>query len=261
MNKSVLIINFFLGDRRKVPAIYNSNRFIFLEKQIEFLEKIRHNLDTIVFSFNLNCEDIDIIGKKINQIPKKIQNSKVEIILRNNNGMSYGAWAEYTLNNLEQYDYFFYNEDDYFFIEDDFDEYLINTFKKFDNCGYLCAISRVESGWNGFRKHAGYAAGVTSKDNIKKVYTDFKRISEFKGNDYKTGESLQIDFTHCFVENGMDIFDVRNEYRIPFATTVENETDIIYFFEYNNKDLLMPFVVENGNFTYSIADLPEFKKY
>jgi hypothetical protein len=259
--KKCLVISFYLGERRKTPKIYDEDRLVLIKKQIHFLEKIKHDLTTIVFSFNLRYEDIDTFNQHINLIPKKIQNSDVEIVLRKNNGMSYGAWSEYTVKNIEKYDYFIYNEDDYFFIQDNFDEYLTNTFDSYENCGYLCSISRIPAGWNGFRKHAGYAGGITSSDSIKKVINYFNEFSKIEGNDYKTGESLQIDFTHCFIKEGMEIYDVREKYRIPFSTTLENEPDVTYFFNYNQKDLLIPLVIEQGNFTWDVADLKEFEKY
>lgn len=259
--KSALIISFYLGQRRKVAKIYDNDRLICLKKQIEYLEKIDHNLTTVVFSFNLDYNDIDIINEYINKIPKKINNSDVEIVLRKNNGFSYGAWSEFTLKNLEKYDYFIYNEDDYFFIQDNFDDYLINTFNNYENCGYLCSVSREPMGWNNFNKHAGFAPGITSKEKIKIVIDEFEKISKIQGNSYNLGESIQIDFTNCFVKKGLDIYDVRENYRIPFSTTLESEPDIIYFFDYNHKDLLIPLVIEQNNFTYTFADLPEFKKY
>lgn len=249
-----------MGERRKTPKIYNEDRLICLKKQIEYLDKFEHNITTIVFSFNLNYDDIDIIGNYLNEIPKKIRNSNVEIILRKNNGLSYGAWAEYTIRNIDNYDYFIYNEDDYFFVQNNFDTYLIQTFNEYENCGYLCSISREPMEWNGFKKHAGYAAGVTSKESVRRVIKEFKNISECQGSDYKTGESIQIDFTHCFVKNGMNIFDVREKYRIPFSTTIENEPDVIYFFNYNEEDLLIPLVIEQGFYTWTVADLKEFEK-
>lgn len=259
--KTCYIISFYFGERRKTPQIYNDDRLILLKKQIEYLEKVKHDISTIVFSFNLNYEDIEILNRYINHIPKKIQNSDVEIVLRKNNGMSYGAWSEYTLKNVEEYDYFIYNEDDYFFIQDNFDSYLIDTFNSYENCGYLCSISREPMEWNKFKKHAGYAAGITSKESVKKVLNYFKNFSEIQGNDYKMGESLQIDFTHCFISENMQIYDVREKYRIPFSSTIDTEPDVIYFFNYNNEDLLIPLVIDQGNYTWTMADLKEFEKY
>lgn len=259
--KTCYIINFYFGERRKIPQIYNYDRLILLKKQIKYLEKVKHNIDTIVFSFNLDHDHIEILNRYVNHIPKKIQNSNVEIILRKNNGMSYAAWSEYTLKNLEEYDYFIYNEDDYFFIQDNFDSYLVDAFNSYDNCGYLCPISREPMEWNKFKKHAGFASGITSKKSAKKVLSYLKNFSEIQGNDYKMGESLQIDFTHCFIVENMEIYDVRKKYRVPFATTVDTESDVIYFFNYNDKDLLIPLVIDQGNFTWTMADLKEFEKY
>ena len=252
---------FYFGDRRKINQIYNIDRLILLKKQINYLNRVKHNIDNIVFSFNLNYDDINILNEFINLIPKKIHNSNVEIVIRQNNGISYAAWSEYAIKNIEKYDYFIFNEDDYFFIEDNFDDYLISTFKNYERCGYLCLVAREPMGWNGFRKHAGASSGITDKKSLGKVFNYFETFSKIKGYDYKIAESLQIDFTNCFMKEGLEIYDVRENYRIPFSTTVENEPDVMYYFNYNEKDLIIPLIVDMNNFTWSTADLDEFKKY
>jgi len=259
--KTCLIVNFYLGERRKIPEIYNQNRVILLEKQIEYLQKVQHNLSKIVFSFNIRKEDYEILNKCINVIPKKIQNSKTEIVIRENFGMSYSAWATYTVDNIDDYDYFIYNEDDYFFIQDNFDDYLVTKFESYGNCGFLSMISREPADWNKFKKHAGCSIGITSNHRVREVKETFKKIKENTQHDYETAQALQIEFSNCFFRDGYDIRDVRDDYRIPFATTLENERDVIYFFNYNQKDFIIPIVVEQGNYTWVIADLKEFEKY
>jgi len=260
-NKTCMIINFFFGERRKIGNIYNSDKLSLLKKQIHYLSTVKHSLDTIVLSFNLDKETIGILSSFINEIPKTIQNSKVEIVLRNNVGMSYGAWAEYSINNIDKYDYFIFNEDDYFFVEDDFDYHMIDIFNSKINCGYLATISREPSGWNQNRKHAGCSIGMVSKKSLEEVKDNFKEISNNDGNTYKDAESLQINFTHCFIEKGFEIYDVRDKFRIPFSTTLESEPDIILFFNYNKKDLINPFVMVSEQYTFTVADLEEFKPY
>ena len=63
--KSVLITSFYLGQRRKVPKIYDNDRLICLKKQIEYLEKIDHNSKYVAF---LEWDDMytsDNLQKKI----------------------------------------------------------------------------------------------------------------------------------------------------------------------------------------------------
>lgn len=72
---------------------------------------------------------------------------------------------------------------------------------------------------------------------------------------------MQITFSHCFIEEGMEIYDVRSKYRVPFST-VEPNLDIIYFFSYNNEDLVIPSEIHNnGWFVWNNADSTEFNNY
>lgn len=260
-DKVCLIVNFYFGDRRKISDTYKSDKLILLKKQIEYLNTVKHNLDTIVFSFNLDDDTIGVLSSYINHIPKKIQNSKVEIVLRKNVGMSYGAWAEYTLKNIDKYDYFIFNEDDYFFVENNFDLHMVDIFKSKENCGYLATISREPSGWNQNRKHAGCSIGMASKETLKIVKEEFEEITNNDSDTYKNAESLQVNFTYCFVKKGLEIYDVRDKFRIPFSTTLENEPDIILFFNYNKIDLINPFVMVDGQYSFTVADLEEFRPY
>ncbi len=68
--------------------------------------------------------------------------------------MSYGAWSELFGKNKDKFDYFIFNEDDYFFIEDDFDSTLVRKFNSYPNCGYLCAVVI-----NHPKPHAGHSTG------------------------------------------------------------------------------------------------------
>jgi hypothetical protein len=250
-----------LGNRRKIHNSYNIDRLILIKKQIEFLRQVKHELSNIVFSFNIEEEHLEILSKYINKIPKRIQNANVEIVLRKNVGMSYAAWVEYVYNKTKKYDYYIFNEDDYFFTEDYFDKQLLDIFENKNNCGFLAAISREASGWNQNRKHAGCSIGMASKESLEIVKDDLIKILDNNGKTYTEAESIQIDFTHCYIKKGLDIYDVRDKFRIPFSTTMENEKDVIVFFHYNQTDLVKPFIMLSDVYTFSVADLEEFKRY
>ena len=54
--RSCLITTFYFGDRRRTVSEFYDDRLLFVKKQIETLEKYHHNLDKIVFSFNVEVE-------------------------------------------------------------------------------------------------------------------------------------------------------------------------------------------------------------
>lgn len=261
MNRTCLVIPFYLGERRNVPDKYNEDKLIYLKEQIESLEEVNHHLSKVVFIFNLEPGHEDILEGYKDKIPKKIQSADVEIVLRENKGFSYAACTEYITQNIDEYDYFLFTEDDCLFVAEEFDKNLIELFNKYDNCGFLGAIVRDPAPWNNFKKHAGHGTGMMSRDSIKRVWDKFIKLSKSNITDYKTGEAMQITFSHCFVEEGMEIYDVRSKYRVPFSTVGPN-LDIIYFFSYNNEDLVIPSEIHNnGWFVWNNADATEFNNY
>lgn len=257
---SCLIVHYYLGERRNVPDKYNRDRLVFLKEQIEFLKKVKHNLNKIVFTFNLEPEHESILEEYKDKIPKKIQGAEVELVFRENKGISYMAWAEYITQNIDKYDYFLVTEDDVLFTAEEFDTNLIKLFNKYDNCGFLGAVVREPAPWNNFKKHSGTSTGIMSKESAKKVYDDFVEISQKQNNSYKEGEAAQIEFSHSFIKRGMELYDVRSKYRVPFST-MEPNLDIIYFFPYNTEDLVIPSPIHNESFVWTYADLKEFEKY
>jgi hypothetical protein len=180
INKTCLIINFWLGDRRKFPTQYDTDKLIFLKKQIEFLTNVENSLDTVYFSFNVEKEQYILLSEAINLIPKKINDSKTKINIRNNFDFSYGAWNEITKKEKDNFDYFIFLEDDYVFSEPKWDSYLLNKFKSKSNMGYLGMAVRelhvypeikTEMGYDKYEsiRESFHSVGMTSSENIKKI--------------------------------------------------------------------------------------------
>jgi hypothetical protein len=151
-NKTCYVINFYLGERRKTIQKVHDDRLFLLKKQIEHLYKIKSSIDTIVFNFNIRPEDYHYVSEIVRITPKFIQGSEVVINLRENYGMSYGAWSDVYTKYQDSFDYYIFNEDDYFFIEDNWDDYLIKKFNSLDNCGYLCMVVREGQDWCDYKK-------------------------------------------------------------------------------------------------------------
>jgi len=254
MNKTCLIINFWLGNRRRFPLIYDKDKLIFLKQQIIFLEKYKNNVDTIFFNFNVDKEHYELLSKAINITPKKIGNSEIKINIRENYDFSYGAWNEITKKEIENYDYFIFNEDDYVFTQNNWDDYLVKKFNSKDNMGYLGMAVRELHIYPEVKKILGYenyetvresfhSVGITSSDNLKLLFNKKGNlIEENKSNSYNT-EKGRIELTQTrwsaqYYEIGKENFDVRNEYQVDFQLTDRKE-DIWRLFHWNEEKIMM----------------------
>jgi len=239
--RSCYVINFYFGPRRRTIEEYKKDHLCFLKKHIEILSSVPHNLDKIIFNFNVDPCHYEYLNLALSLIPKKINNSEIEIYIRENAGISYGAFSDNFGRNKENFDYFIFNEDDYFPVENNWDEYLIRKFNSLPSAGYLCVMQRDEDEWNNYKIHAGYCFGVFSSVALNEVWKKYGCIPHSRENNlYETQESAQIDFTHSVCEVGFRIYDVREEYRFSFGRTEKNSEDIWRWFWWNEKDLILP---------------------
>jgi len=243
MDRVCYVINFYFGKRRKSIDRYNHvDRLCFVRKQIETLTEFKHNLSKIIFNFNLDLEHYSYFNEALEIIPQQIQNSKVEINIRENKGMSYGAWSDLFGKNRDKFDYFIFNEDDYFFIEDNFDSTLIRKFNSHPDCGYLCMIVRASKNWNNNLTHAGHSTGISSNEILKKIYLKYGELPHGNTSDYSENEKNgQIAQSNIFVKEGYKLYDIRDEYKVLFTPGgIDNENDIHRYFDYNEKELIKP---------------------
>ena len=252
-DKICYVINFYLGDRRKTVSNFHTDRLFFLRKQIALLNLYEHKLSKIIFNFNMREQDYSYVSQIFKITPKTIQNAEVEISFRKNYGMSYGAWSDAFDRNEDKYDYFIFNEDDYAFVENDWDSYLVNKFNSYEDCGYLCMVIREPHHWNDYKKHAGHSTGISSNKVLKDVKNKHGYLPHSKEGDYSSNEQFgQVMQTFVMLELGYNIYDVRDDYRVSFAwTEPDSECDIYRFHWWNEKDLLNPMLlVENYNYSW-----------
>ena len=262
--KTCYVINFYFGDRRKTIDSYNQDRLIFYKKQIEVLEKYSHTLDKIIFNCNLEKEDYHYVSKLFKITPKYIQGAEVEIHFRENYGLSYGAWSDAFDRNEDKYDYFIFNEDDYFFVQNKWDSYLINKYNQYDDCGFVCPVVREPHHWNDYKKHAGHSTNISSNKVLKEIKQKFGFLPHSDKKDYHSNERLgQINQTFSCIELGYNIYDIRDDYRVSFAWTEKDDRDIWRHFWWNDKDLIVPaLLTENVTYSWYESYDDEFlKKY
>ncbi len=237
------IINFYLGDRRRCINEFYGKKSIFLEKHIELLETIPHNLSKIVLNFNLDVTHYEEFNNCLKLIPKRIKQSDVEIFVRENKGFSYGAFSDNFLRLRNNYDYFIFNEDDYFPIEDNWDAYLVNKYNSLPNSGYLCNIIREPAEWNNFRRFAGNCFGIASTKNLDKIVEKYGNLPNSISNDYYNQEEIQIIFGNSFEEVGLKLYDIREEFKSAHAMTEQNDPDVHLQFTWNKNFLILPAVM------------------
>ena len=221
-NNSCLIINFWFGDRRRNPEVYSFDKLIYVKTQIEYLRLYQNNLNTIYFNFNLEEDHYNILNKALKLIPKHINGSKTEVNIRKNNGFSYGAWNEIVIKEIENYDYFIFNEDDYFFTQDNWDSYLVDKYKSKEDIGYLAMGVRPHNNF----KFPFHSVGMSSKENIKKVIGKFGNLIGEEYLDsllYVEGEQLQQTWGELYSKVGLVNYDVRDNYQVEFGLTDRKE--------------------------------------
>jgi virginiamycin A acetyltransferase len=242
--KKCLIINFYLGDRRKCIPEYNEDKLCLLKKQVEYLERYKNSLDLIVFSFNKTDNHYDYVNEIERIIPDKIGEARTEIVTRENYGMSYGAWSDSFSRHRDKFDYFIFNEDDYFFVQNNWDTYLVDKFNYYGDCGYLCGIVRKPDGSNYYKEHAGHSVGISSNNVLSNVYEKFGCLPHSKSNDYLSNENEgQIMQSNSIIELGYKLYDIRDDYRVQFAVSHSPGVDIDRFFWWNERDLIVPAII------------------
>jgi autotransporter strand-loop-strand O-heptosyltransferase len=238
--KSCLLAHSYFGDRRLYFKEYDEDRLFFIKKQVEYLTRFKHNLDHIVFTINTNStlDEINYIIKAKDVIPSKIQGATVEIIVRENIGLSYGAFSDVYEKYRTEFDYYFFMEDDHVYVKENFDEIMIDILNETENPGYLCGIVRDEQ--TGWQKHAGNATGVITSKALETLFLKNNCLPSNKNkfDGYKNEENLgQISQSHEIYKLGFDLIDIREHYRI---SHLHPDGEYELRFENNEDEIIVP---------------------
>ena len=214
-NKVCYIMSFYLGNRRRPCSNYKKDNLYLVKKQVEILSETKHNLNKIIFNFNVEPEHYPYISQLHALIPRSIQGADVDINIRKNEGISYGAWSDLFLKYKSEFDYYIFNEDDYFFVEHNWDTYLIDKYNSYEDCGYLCMLVREPLRWCWYRKNAGNSVGIASFEALIKIATMHGELPHPKSKkEYDNWEEGQHQFGFAFLEAGYNIYDVRDDYAV-----------------------------------------------
>ena len=231
-NKTCYISVFYLGDRRREVKESKSDKLFYLKTHLSYLSYYKHNLKDIFLVFNLEEEHKSYLDAIQELVPSKIQGANVTVILRKNEGYSYGGWDE-AFKMVR-------NDFDYYFVQANFDQYLIDQFNFYGDTGYICPLAQEPLPQRNYKKIAGHSVGISSGKVLNKILDKFGDLPHSKGESYKEGETSQILFSYAFIEVGYNIYDIRDEYRVAFARTEENVQEIWKIFYWNKDHLILP---------------------
>jgi hypothetical protein len=251
--KLCYIINFWFGDRRRKPKIYDLDRLIFLKKQIENLYEYKNSIDTVIFNFNLDKQHYNLFNEALNIIPKYINNTIVKVNIRENHDFSYGAWNDVVKKELDNFTHFIFNEDDYIFNIDKWDEYLLKKYTSLNDCGYLgMGVRNIPEkykkilGYDNYPeiKESFHSVGMVSSENVKKILNiknnliEVKKINKYEHDtEVDSIESTQTKWSSQYYDLGLKNYDVREDYAVEFQLTDRNE-DIWRLFWWNENVIL-----------------------
>lgn len=170
------IVGFYFGKRRYwrhySEENYQERKYIFLQKQVEFIKNNSHLFNNILFVVN---EDIEGEDREI--VKETINGTRIQVLYRPNIDYSYGSW-QYGLNSLIQLHkeskYAFLVEDDYLPTDDKFLEPFLD--KMDDRTIYVCQLYRAN--------HPAISNGLFNTKLAKTKYNGRVYFQLGEGKDY-----------------------------------------------------------------------------
>jgi len=216
--RKILIVHNYFGPRRVFLKPYVEDPLFLVKKQIQYLEEVKHDLNHVIFTVNRRgVEDDENVSSLRQLFPEKFQKATTEILVRENVGLSYGAFSDVYAKYRRQYDYYFFTEDDYLFCENWFDSILIDMLTENENPGYLCGLVWIlyGPGYEHGLVHAGNSVGVASSTALEDVYTEKNEIPHLKTvSSYETQEGIcsQVLHTNSIYEKGYSLTDISTRY-------------------------------------------------
>ena len=218
--KKILIVHNYFGPRRVFLKPYVDDPLFLVKKQIQYLEEVKHNLDHVVFTVNRRGDEDDENISILKQIlPDKFQKATTEILIRENIGLSYGAFSDVYTKYRKNYDFYFFTEDDYLFCEDWFDSILIDMLLENENPGYLCGLVWVTDETLLF--HAGNSVGVATSKALEDVYIEKNEIPHLKtSGSYEHEDEIpgsicsQVLHTNSIYKKGYSLTDISSRYTL-----------------------------------------------
>lgn len=202
------IVSIYTGKRpsKYINSILERDPYHFVKKHLEcFKQYDLKDISKVTFVVNVSNELID---KKIDKVVKATPIGKpVQVVYRENLGLSYAGWNEVIKKSLdagEDYDYFFLIEDDYIPAIDKFYQFFAD---KFDDKTFFVAQK------HNMENYAIISNGMLSANIAKKVYQDFGNPLSVQTSteSYDGGVQNQINFLNNGLQAGYTFNDICKE--------------------------------------------------
>ena len=234
--KIAYIVSLFFGTRRVQSQGYRADRLEYLNKHLEQLGKLEHNISKVIFVINEETQR-EFSKIETQRAIEKISNFKSidsSVIVRENEGYSYGAWDAALKKYSKDFDYCFLIEDDYAPVVDNFDEKFREYFSKDERLGYVCQLWWNHKGGTVF--HAGISNGLIKTSAY--LSTEGFQLVDCKGKtSYNHGIENQKFFLTPLIEKGYTAMDIGDKYRNYFLNHL---SEILTYGNENGEDLILP---------------------
>jgi hypothetical protein len=211
------------GFRRGADALYEKDRSIYMRVQLAQLLRLRHSLSQITICIPFNPEEPAEFRDFLGMWPKSINKTPVVFVETENTLASYGPYNHVYQKYRNEFDYYLLIEDDYVFVQHDFDRILLELINADPECGFLCSrVGICEDG-----------SPIASVSNGIVRTTAFDKINERYGYIPYDG---QVAFSDAFRDTGIKMSDFGGNYRCPFY----GFGSCAWFHHYNEEDLIVP---------------------
>lgn len=161
------ILACYMGPRCNEDPRYTADRAFFMKEHVASLERLKHELGQIT----IVCSGGDPTGY-LATLPKTLGGAPVEIIHRENVGLSYGGYSDAFERYRSAFSHYIFNEDDYVFTHPRFDGLLLEELSKRPGCGMLCGTAIGIPRSEPQTRHAAVFIGICPTAALTKARTN-----------------------------------------------------------------------------------------
>ena len=156
------VIAAYGGARRDKNAEYEADRSYFLREHLAALSEVENSLSLVTIvappprgpdpvEYGVRYRSTNPAQREasyeefLKNLPRRVGSAEVRFLRRSTNaGFSYGSWHDayenYSVKRGERFDWWWFVEDDYVFVQDGFDALLAEQAKEDSTCGYLASL-------------------------------------------------------------------------------------------------------------------------
>lgn len=258
------IVCFYFGKRRTqlTNLLLQDNRYGFVKKHVDFLEKFKEGGELNNITFVINGES-ESDRKVVETILSKSKLKKYSVINRANIDYSYGAWNDAIIQNINsKATHAILIEDDYIPSHIEFHKYFLDLFDK--NTAYVCQYYDTTNPIN----HAAISNGIISYEKCRTVYdkkgTVLKLVGSQNSKEYTldTAERNQVIFLDYLInEFGYNIKDItENHYSFYLEYVKSGLSSGVKVYGNPNGIRLMTPIMELSSEYSTLSSMIKFRK-